>query len=219
MTTNVEDVVRRAFDDIIDAAGDLGPCPTLDDNVTVQRTPNADRRGQSWTPVRAETSGARRWVAFAAALLIVVGVGSVALVARTTGRSNVDGWCGRSRTGRAVRGWFDREKDHPPLFVINDASTGIAVLDAHSTHLECILVPNTGDTDDAARMPDPEVGFIDPCHGSLFDRAGNKLAGPAARSMDSYRVTIADQRVWADLPNRSPAMRRRLRSTQVKTST
>ena len=80
MTTNVEDVVRRAFDNISDAAGALGPCPTLDDSVAVQRTSNADRRGPSWTPGRAAPSGARRWVAVAAVVLMVVGVGSVALL-------------------------------------------------------------------------------------------------------------------------------------------
>jgi Rieske Fe-S protein len=204
MTTNVEDVVRRAFDDIIDAAGDLGPCPTLDDNVTVQRTSNADRRGRSWTPGRAETSGARRWVAVAAVVLIVVGVGSVALVAQRQDPAT-------STAGVVDLGPVDRFEvgsitsiDDPPLFVISDASTGIAVLDAHSTHLECILVANTADTDEALRVPDPEVGFIDPCHGSLFDRAGNKLAGPAARSMDGYRVTLADQRVLVDLSQPIP---------------
>ena len=204
MTTNVEHVVRRAFDDIIDAAGDLGPCPTLDDNVTRRRTPNADRRPPSWLPERAGSSGARRWVAVAAALLIVVGVGSVAFVAQrqdvatsTVGVVDlgpVEGFAVGSIT--AI--------DNPPLFVVNDASTGIAVLDAHSTHLGCILVPNTADIDGAARMPDPEVGFIDPCHGSFFDRDGNKLGGPAARSMDSYRVTITDQRVLVDLSQPIP---------------
>lgn len=204
MTINIEDVVRRAFDDIIDAAGDLGPCPTVD-NGRLTVTPGADRRRRRWTHDGAETSGASRWVAVAAGLLIVAGLGSVALVsqrhdaATTAPGTVVDiGSVDRFAVGSIT------SIDDPPLFVINDASTGIAVLDARSTHLECILVPNTADTGDAIRVPDPEVGFIDPCHGSLFNRAGDKLAGPAARSMDSYRVTITDQRVIVDLSQPIP---------------
>ena len=204
MTINMEDAVRRAFDDIIDAAGDLGPCPTPGD-VHLTATRRADRRRRSWIPDRAETSGANRWVAVAAGLLIVFGVGSVAFVtqrqdAATTAPADVVdlGPVDRFAVGSIT------SIDDPPLFVVNDASTGIAVLDARSTHLGCILVPNTADTADALRVPDAEVGFLDPCHGSLFDRAGNKLAGPAARSMDSYRVTITDQNVLVDLSQPIP---------------
>ena len=199
MTTNVEHVVRRAFDDIIDAAGEVGPCPKPDDHITLARTRSAVRRRRSWTSDRTGSSGARRWSAVAAALLIVVGVGSVAFVvqrqnAATSTAGVVDlGPVENFPVGSVVA------VDEPPLFVLNDTSAGIAVLDAHSTHLGCILVPNTPDTDEALRLPNPEVGFIDPCHGSTFDWVGNKLAGPAARSMDSYRVTIADQRVLVDL--------------------
>lgn len=199
MTINVDDVVRRAFSDIIDAAGDLGPCPTPGgDHLTA--APNADVRRRSWTREQAETPGARRWAALAAGLLLVVGVGSVAFVTQRRDTATT------TPTGVVDLGPVDRFAvgsvtaiDDPPLFVISDESRGIIVLDARSTHLECILVANTADTDDAVRLPDPEVGFIDPCHGSTFDRAGNKLAGPAARSMDSYAVTITDQRLIVDL--------------------
>lgn len=204
MTTNLEGVVRCAFDDIIDAAGDLGPCPTLDDHVTVRRTRSADRPRRSWLPERAETSGASRWVAVAAALLIVVGVGSVAFVTqRQDSATSMAGVVDLGPVERFAIGSIT-SIDNPPLFVVNEASTGIAVLDAHSTDRDCILVTNTSDADDAARVPDPEVGFIDPCDGSFFDRAGNKLGGPAARSMDSYQVTITGQRVLVDLSQLIP---------------
>ena len=110
--------------------------------------------------------------------------------------------------------------DDPPLFVLNDNSTGIAVLDAHSTHLGCILVRNTPDTDDTLRLPNPEVGFIDPCHGSTFDRVGNKLAGPAgtpAWTAIGSRSPISA--CWWTCRSRSSVIRRRLRSIRATTST
>lgn len=201
MTTDLNDLVRRAFDDIIEAAGDLGPCPTSDDFLLVRQTmPPVPRRSLAriGTAGRSEST-AHRWVAIAAGLLVVVGVGASAWVARRpdappTASGSIDlGSVDHFASGSVT------EIDDPPLFVINDPSAGIAVFDARSTHLGCRLVPNTADEADSARVPDPDVGFVDPCHGSLFDRVGNKLAGPAPRSMDRFEVTIANQHVFVDV--------------------
>ena len=77
MTNDVQELVRRAFDDIIDAAGDLGPCPSANEDVLQLRTPRSasgSRRLRSAAfPSRREP---HRWVAVAAGLLVVLGMGA-----------------------------------------------------------------------------------------------------------------------------------------------
>lgn len=138
-------------------------------------------------------------VAVAAGLLLVVGVGGIAWIAQRPD-------AGTNASGTIDLGPVDgfasdsvNTIDDPPLFVVNDPSTGITVFDAHSTHRGCILVVNGPDADSTVRSPDPDVGFIDPCRGSFFDRAGNKLGGPAPRSMDTYLVTVTDEHLFVDL--------------------
>jgi Rieske Fe-S protein len=206
MTNDLHDVVRQAFDDIIDATGDLGPCPTTLGVIRErQNTPVVlDGQRSQTDSDRPSTSGAHRWVAIAAGLLLVVGVGAIARIAQRADEATTasgltdlgpaDGFASGSIT----------TIDDPPLFVVNDPAAGIIVFDARSTHLNCILVTNTNTTDTTVRVPGPDVAFIDPCHGSLFDRAGNKLAGPAPRSMDRYPVTTDEQRVYVDLSEPIP---------------
>lgn len=217
MTTDLHLIVRRAFDDIIDATPDLGPCPAPADNeIFVERTLRLTRRPDQPSSERMERhhAGLRpdrspRWVAIAAGIVLIVGVASVALItqrsdrATTATRSMVDlGPVDQFAAGSVA------SIDDPPLFVVNDPTTAIMVFDAHSTHLGCLLVQNGEEIDPAVSVNDPGVGFIDPCHGSLFDRVGNKLAGPAPRSMDRYRVTISDdQHLIVDLSQRTPGRR------------
>ncbi len=201
MTTDVEDAVRRALDDIIDAAGDLGPCPTTDDiHLPRQVTSLGVRRSRSHG-ARAGRSPlvARRSIGIAAGLLLVVGVGGIAWIAQ---RPDV----GTTASGTIDLGRVDRFEagtvttiDDPPLFVVNDPTAGITVFDAHSTHRGCFLVVNGPDTDRTIRNPDPDVAFIDPCNGSFFDRGGNKLGGPAARSMDTYPAAVTDEHLFVDV--------------------
>lgn len=40
--------------------------------------------------------------------------------------------------------------------------------------------------------------FECPCHGSIYDLAGEYIAGPAPRGMDRYRVTLDGQNVVVD---------------------
>ena len=78
MTRDVQELVRRAFDDIIDAAGDLGPCPSSNEVVLRLRTSRSaagSRRSRSAAfPSRGES---HRWVALAAGLFLVLGTGAV----------------------------------------------------------------------------------------------------------------------------------------------
>jgi len=78
MTQDVQELVRRAFDDIIDAAGDLGPYPSSNEEMLQLRTsrsPSGRRRSRSAAlPFAGEP---QRWVAVAAGLLAVLGMGAV----------------------------------------------------------------------------------------------------------------------------------------------
>ena len=201
MTADLDDVVRRAFDNIIGAAGDLGSCPAPNASQLARDDASRDllRSGTRNGAAGHSASTARRWVAVAAGLLLVVGVGGIAWIEqRPDARPPASGTIDLGPVDRFGAGTV-ATIDDPPLFVVNDPSTGITVFDAHSTHLRCILVVNGSGTDDSDRSPNPDAGFVDPCHGSFFDRSGNKLGGPAPRGMDTYPVTITDEHLLVDL--------------------
>ncbi len=71
------------------------------------------------------------------------------------------------------------------LFLLHDAE-GFRVLSAVCTHLRCTVgefVPSDAQWKEThARCP---------CHGSVFARDGRVLQGPAPRSLDFYRVSLA----------------------------
>lgn len=211
MTLDLDDTIRRAFDDVFDATPPLGPCPTLDRGVLVNRFGHS--RGQVEQPTRAQRPRRQsvrdpgrppRWVAVAAGIIVVVGLASVVLVAQrsdraTTSAGTVDLGPVEQFAAGSITGIAD-----PPVFVVNDPTAGIVVLDAHSTHLDCLVVENDQITDPTVRSNKPDVVFVDPCHFSQFDRVGEKLAGPAPRSLDRYDVQITDQHVIIDLSRRKP---------------
>lgn len=206
MTTDLDELLRRALDDIVNATGDLGPCPTVDDvhfrrlvtRVEVRRPQPQGHAGRTSTP------NTRRWAVIAAGLLVAVSAVAVAWVAQRPDATTIaSGGMDLGLVDGFARGSVTTIDD-PPLFVVNDISTGITVFDARSPQRGCVLVLNTNDLDLTVRVPDPAVRFVDPCHGSLFDRAGNKLAGPAPRSLDTYPVMIEDQRVLVDLSHPTP---------------
>lgn len=93
--------------------------------------------------------------------------------------------------------------DYPPesvtfeeahrLFVFRDRH-GFRAISAVCTHLRCTIGP--------FGPPTAEVKVVHsrcPCHGSIFDKEGRVLAGPAPRPLDFYRVTLSpDGRLWVD---------------------
>ena len=62
-------------------------------------------------------------------------------------------------------------------FVIRREGDRFAAISTVCTHLGCTVKAN-------------EVGFDCPCHGSVYDRQGNVIAGPAPSSLPWYRVSV-----------------------------
>ena len=75
--------------------------------------------------------------------------------------------------------------DEHGLFVYRDHE-GMKAVSAVCTHLGCILEKSTD-------------GFKCPCHGSLYNREGKILSGPAPRDLAWFRVSRAsDGRIVVD---------------------
>ncbi len=56
------------------------------------------------------------------------------------------------------------------------------------THLGCIPIAHEGNYD----------GFFCPCHGSQYNRVGEKKGGPAPRGLDTFAVTVENGLVTVD---------------------
>ncbi len=75
------------------------------------------------------------------------------------------------------------------LFVFNDRH-GFRAMSAVCTHLRCTVGPFGPGKGATSRCP---------CHGSLFDKQGRVLSGPAPRSLDFFRLTESpDGRLQVD---------------------
>lgn len=79
------------------------------------------------------------------------------------------------------------------LFIFHEPE-GIRAISAICTHLRCTTGP--------FEPPDGHYRVIHshcPCHGSVFDKAGKVLQGPAPRPLESYMITMApDGRLLVD---------------------
>jgi cytochrome b6-f complex iron-sulfur subunit len=73
---------------------------------------------------------------------------------------------------------------------------GIVALWWKCPHLGCTVPwkPDDPSMDDLAA----KGRFNCPCHGSIYDRYGDIIAGPAPRPMDVFPVTIRDGKVYID---------------------
>jgi len=72
-------------------------------------------------------------------------------------------------------------------FFISRTEDGLIALWQKCTHLGC-----------AVPWVESEGQFHCPCHGSLFNRHGEVVGGPAPRPMDIFPVTINNGEVWVD---------------------
>jgi Rieske Fe-S protein len=78
-------------------------------------------------------------------------------------------------------GWYATQKQ-TVVFVDRDGKDGYRALSAVCTHLGCRV-----QWDDSAKH------FQCPCHGGIYDRAGNVVSGPPPRPLDQIRARVNDQ--------------------------
>lgn len=72
-------------------------------------------------------------------------------------------------------------------FFISRTEEGILALWQKCTHLGC-----------AVPWVEEEGQFHCPCHGSLFNKVGEVIGGPAPRPLDTFPVAIRSGEVWVD---------------------
>ena len=80
------------------------------------------------------------------------------------------------------------------LIVFRDKQGYFYALSAVCTHLGCIVEwKSTG-------IPGHAEGVIAcPCHGSVFNKTGDVIKGPAPRSLDRFKMYLEDDRVIVDM--------------------
>ena len=152
--------------------------------IRVQRRPIFDRS---------------RWLAIAAAVVLIVAatVGLVVTHLQHTDNSNRNGLVDLGSISQFPVGSITAI-DNPGAYVVNNPTEGLIVLDRRSPHLGCRVVQRADVSDPSTATGDPEIAFIDPCHGSHFDLAGNNRSGPAVRGMYHYRVDTTNGRILVD---------------------
>ena len=80
------------------------------------------------------------------------------------------------------------------LIVFRDKQGYFYSLSAVCTHLGCILEWK------ATGIPGHPEGVIAcPCHGSIFNKTGEVIRGPAPRSLDRFKMYLEDDRVIVDM--------------------
>ena len=85
---------------------------------------------------------------------------------------------------------FDEEHH---LFIIRNEQGQFYTLSSICTHLGCTI--NWRPVIDPAN---PEGIISCPCHGSIYDKTGHVVSGPAPRSLDKYRMILKNGRLMID---------------------
>jgi cytochrome b6-f complex iron-sulfur subunit len=80
------------------------------------------------------------------------------------------------------------------LIVFRDKQGYFYAISAVCTHLGCIV--EWKETGIAAH---PEGVIACPCHGSVFNKTGDVIRGPAPRSLDRFKMYLEDDRVIVDM--------------------
>lgn len=80
------------------------------------------------------------------------------------------------------------------LFIIRDKQGYFYALSTVCTHLGCNVEWK------ATGVPGHPEGVITcPCHGSLFNKLGDVISGPAPRSLDRYKMYLEDDKLIVDM--------------------
>src|SRR5579863_5451644 len=83
-------------------------------------------------------------------------------------------------TARDEDGWYETKKQSV-VFLDRDAS-GYRALSATCAHLGCRV-----------KWDETQAKFLCPCHGGVYDRQGNVLAGPPPRGLERLNVRVNPQ--------------------------
>ncbi len=85
---------------------------------------------------------------------------------------------------------FDEEHR---LFIARNEQGYFYALSSVCTHLGCLInwrpVSVPGFSEEAIACP---------CHGSIFDKVGNVISGPAPRSLERFRMQLIDGKLYVD---------------------
>lgn len=79
------------------------------------------------------------------------------------------------------------------VFIVRDEQGSFYALSAVCTHLGCTTKWNVSGIDG-----DSNNVIACPCHGSLFNKKGELIEGPAQRSLDKFRLRIEDNKLIVD---------------------
>ena len=85
------------------------------------------------------------------------------------------------------------DADHR-LIVFRDKQGYFYALSSVCTHLGCIL-----EWKELGIPGHPEGVIACPCHGSIFNKTGDVIGGPAPRSLDRFKMYLEDYRVIVDM--------------------
>jgi Rieske Fe-S protein len=83
-------------------------------------------------------------------------------------------------TARDADGWYETKKQSV-IFLDRDGS-GYRALSATCAHLGCRV-----------KWDETQAKFLCPCHGGIYDRQGNVLAGPPPRGLERLNVRVNPQ--------------------------
>ena len=80
------------------------------------------------------------------------------------------------------------------LIVFRDKQGYFYALSAVCTHLGCIV-----EWKETGIPGHPEGVIACPCHGSVFNKTGDVIRGPAPRSLDRFKMYLEEDRVIVDM--------------------
>jgi Rieske Fe-S protein len=83
-------------------------------------------------------------------------------------------------TARDEDGWYETKKQS--VIFLDRAGSGYRALSATCAHLGCRV-----------KWDAAQTKFLCPCHGGVYDRQGNVLAGPPPRGLEQLNVRVNPQ--------------------------